>query len=63
VELGKLSPTQIAFQVGTTVKNVWNETSNFRKNAGITISGTRTIEQKTKQKDEVMIVKASHRIL
>lgn len=57
--MGKLSPTQIAFQVGTTVKNVWKETSNFRKNAGITISGTRTIEQKTKQKDEVMIVKAS----
>jgi hypothetical protein len=59
VEEGKFSPTQIAFQVGTTVRNVWKETSNFRKNAGITISGTRTIERKTKQKDEVMIVKAS----
>lgn len=57
--MGKLSPMQIAFQVGTTVRNVWKETSNFRKNAGITIRGTKTIEQKTKQRDEVMIVKAS----
>jgi hypothetical protein len=59
VEAGKLSPTQIAFQVGTTVKNVWKETSNFRKNEGNTINESRTLEQRTKQKDEVIFVKAS----
>jgi hypothetical protein len=63
VEVGKLSPSQIAYQVGTTVRNVWKETSNFRKNAGITISGTRTVEQETKQKNELMIVKTSQEFL
>ena len=44
VEEGKLTPYQIAIEVGTTVKNVWKETSYFRKKGRITINETRILD-------------------
>jgi hypothetical protein len=62
IEMGKLSPAQIAFQVGTTVKNVWKESSNFRKHTGTTVRGTRTIEHKIQQKDEVILFNSTQEV-